>query len=97
MRAAERLQSDEEAAVRAAAAGLGAARGELPAWVSGCSGPRSAVITGGKGSGEAPPRGRAGSPHRAPQPPRWDLRGLGSADPPVGPPGLGAACSPGTA
>ncbi|XP_053823288.1 extended synaptotagmin-1 [Vidua chalybeata] len=36
MRAAERLQRDEEAAVRAAAAaaGLGAARGELPAWVS---------------------------------------------------------------
>ncbi|TRZ07128.1 hypothetical protein HGM15179_019978, partial [Zosterops borbonicus] len=32
MRAAERLQRDEEAAVRAA--GLGAARGELPAWVS---------------------------------------------------------------
>ncbi|XP_014117818.1 PREDICTED: extended synaptotagmin-1 [Pseudopodoces humilis] len=34
MRAAERLHRDEEAAVRAAAAGLGAARGELPAWVS---------------------------------------------------------------
>ncbi|XP_072775839.1 extended synaptotagmin-1 [Taeniopygia guttata] len=36
MRAAERLQRDEEAAVRAAAAaaGLGAARGELPAWVT---------------------------------------------------------------
>ncbi|XP_066064945.1 LOW QUALITY PROTEIN: extended synaptotagmin-1, partial [Chamaea fasciata] len=36
MRAAERLQRDEEAAVRAAAAaaGLGAAPGELPAWVS---------------------------------------------------------------
>ncbi|KAM6112302.1 LOW QUALITY PROTEIN: extended synaptotagmin-1 [Phoenicopterus ruber ruber] len=31
---AARLQRDEEAAVRAAAAGLGAARGELPAWVS---------------------------------------------------------------
>lgn len=31
---AARLHSDEEAAVRAAAAGLGAARGELPAWVS---------------------------------------------------------------
>lgn len=35
LRLAARLQSDEEAAVRAAAAGLGAARGELPAWVSG--------------------------------------------------------------
>ncbi|KAK2512389.1 hypothetical protein Q9966_016408, partial [Columba livia] len=34
LRLAARLQSDEEAAVRAAAAGLGAARGELPAWVS---------------------------------------------------------------
>ncbi|XP_049674789.1 extended synaptotagmin-1 isoform X1 [Accipiter gentilis] len=34
MRLAARLQRDEEAAVRAAAAGLGAARGELPAWVS---------------------------------------------------------------
>ncbi|XP_056370928.1 extended synaptotagmin-1 [Oenanthe melanoleuca] len=34
MRAAERLHRDEEAAVRAAAAGLGAAHGELPAWVS---------------------------------------------------------------
>ncbi|XP_064330400.1 extended synaptotagmin-1 isoform X2 [Phalacrocorax carbo] len=34
MRLAARLQHDEEAAVRAAAAGLGAARGELPAWVS---------------------------------------------------------------
>ncbi|XP_041338176.1 uncharacterized protein LOC121361494, partial [Pyrgilauda ruficollis] len=34
MRAAERLHREEEAAVRAAAAGLGAARGELPAWVS---------------------------------------------------------------
>uniref|UniRef100_A0A8B9NKX9 Extended synaptotagmin 1 n=1 Tax=Accipiter nisus TaxID=211598 RepID=A0A8B9NKX9_9AVES len=37
MRLAARLQRDEEAAVRAAAAGLGAARGELPAWVSGSS------------------------------------------------------------
>ncbi|XP_039571687.1 extended synaptotagmin-1-like, partial [Passer montanus] len=34
MRAAERLHREEEAAVRAAAAGMGAARGELPAWVS---------------------------------------------------------------
>ncbi|XP_075593785.1 LOW QUALITY PROTEIN: extended synaptotagmin-1 [Balearica regulorum gibbericeps] len=35
LRLAARLQRDEEAAVRAAAAaGLGAARGELPAWVS---------------------------------------------------------------
>ncbi|XP_069662446.1 extended synaptotagmin-1 [Haliaeetus albicilla] len=34
MMLAARLQRDEEAAVRAAAAGLGAARGELPAWVS---------------------------------------------------------------
>lgn len=34
MRLAARLQRDEEAAVRAAAAGLGAASGELPAWVS---------------------------------------------------------------
>lgn len=35
---AARLHSDEEAAVRSAAAGLGAARGELPAWVSGARG-----------------------------------------------------------
>ncbi|KAM8990496.1 LOW QUALITY PROTEIN: extended synaptotagmin-1 [Ara ararauna] len=34
MRAAARLQRDEEAAVRGAAAGLGGANGELPAWVS---------------------------------------------------------------
>ncbi|KAM9214618.1 LOW QUALITY PROTEIN: extended synaptotagmin-1 [Leptosomus discolor] len=34
LRLADRLQRDEEAAIRAAAAGLGAARGELPAWVS---------------------------------------------------------------
>ncbi|NXV97255.1 ESYT1 protein, partial [Calonectris borealis] len=34
MQLAARLQRDEEAAVRAAAAGLGAASGELPAWVS---------------------------------------------------------------
>ncbi|KAM4644112.1 LOW QUALITY PROTEIN: extended synaptotagmin-1 [Amazona ochrocephala] len=34
MRAAARLQRDEEAAVRGAAAGLGWANGELPAWVS---------------------------------------------------------------
>ncbi|XP_053907435.1 extended synaptotagmin-1 isoform X2 [Cuculus canorus] len=34
LRAAARLQREEEEAVRAAAAGLGSARGELPAWVT---------------------------------------------------------------
>lgn len=92
MRAAERLQRDEEAAVRAAAAGLGAARGELPAWVSGCSGgpaaplsPPRGMISRGKAPGGIPPAPGSASP-------LGGTGGVWEAQPLLGgTPGLGAA------
>lgn len=74
---AARLHSDEEAAVRAAAAGLGAARGELPAWVSGARGggstrPATAALSSGSPL-RSPPHCSTPAPLRdppRPAPPR---------------------------
>ena len=92
---AARLHSDEEAAVRAAAAGLGAARGELPAWVSGARGgdrrapprPLSARAPRFAPRRIAAPPPRCGTP---PAPPRPALR-LTRGGPSCWSPGLPAA------
>ena len=77
---AARLHSDEEAAVRAAAAGLGAARGELPAWVSGARGGGLPQACGSQHLRQAPSRTRVSNWVSAP----WLGKSLGRASGPLG-------------